>query len=161
MRLLTKTGDWRPWEAGLLVAVGALFAAAAAANVGPLFFGGGDTSIPGAIFSYLYLAAWVLAACLLRDRAGWVYAAFAVRWAAALSAALSVATLALDGDGPFSIACVMLYAVFVSVYGGLFSAAWIYYLLLLVQAAVASLLLFRLRRRWRREEETEGYYTWD
>ena len=70
MRLLTKTGDWRPWEAGLLVAVGALFAAAAAANVGPLFFGGGDTSIPGAIFSYLYLAAWVLAACLLRDRAG-------------------------------------------------------------------------------------------
>lgn len=152
-----RMSDWRWWEIGLFTAAAALFAAAAAANMGPLFFAGGRSTVAGAVCSYLYLVAWALAAGFLKDRAAWVYTAFAVRCGAVLFAVLAIAVSAGNGYGLLSAACVMPYAVFVSVYGGLFEAAWVYYFLLLVQAGIATILFFRLRRKRRAAEED---YPW-
>lgn len=155
MRRSIRVNDWKWWEVGLFIAAAVLFAAAVAANVGPLFFGGGSSTIPGAVCSYLYLVAWALAAGFLKDRAAWVYTTFAVRCGAAVLTALAIAVSAGNDYGPLSALCVVLYAVFVSVYGGLFEAAWVYYLLLLVQAGIAAALFCRL---WSKRKEAEAYY---
>ena len=144
-KLLQIKANWEIWEKRLSVASAVSLAAAAAANVGLFFSARGTPSLPGTVFSWLYLILWSLAAILLRNRAGWVRAACIVRWAAVASILLGIA--ASGGDGLFSALCVIPYAVCTSVYGGLSRAAWVAYLLPLAQAVAAALLFRRLRRR--------------
>lgn len=146
MRWLRFKANRDMWERRVSAAAAVLFAAAAAVNAGPLFCGGGVTAL-GAVCSRLYLAVWFSAAVFLRNRAGWVRAACIVRWTAAASVLLGAA--ASGGDGLFSALCVVPYAVFISVYGGLGRRAWVYFVLLSVQALVASGLSLRLRRKRR------------
>lgn len=152
MRWLQFKADRERWEDRVFIAAVVLFGAAAAVNVGPLFWNGGITVL-GAVCSWLYLAVWFSAAVFLRDRAGWVRTALAVRWSAAASVLLALAATASGGAGMLSSVCVVPYAVFIAVYGGLGRTAWVYYALLSLQALVALGLFVRLRKKRREAEE--------
>lgn len=145
-KLLWSRVHRRQWENGLFIAVVLLFTASMAANVGPLFWNGEITAL-GAVCSWLYLAAWSLAAAVLRNRAGWVCTAFAVRWSAVAAVFLALAVSASGGVSVLASACLAPYAVFISVYGGLARKAWISFALLAGQALIASGFFVRLRRR--------------
>ncbi len=146
-KLLAVKADWEKWEDGLMIAITAFFAASIAANVGLFFSVRKTPSVPGAAFSWLYVVSWFAGALLLRNRAAWVRAVRAVRWAAVGAILLGIAAGAGGGMGLLSALCVMPYAVLVSPYSGLSQPAWVSYFLPLVQAAAASLLSRRLRRK--------------
>lgn len=145
-RLLQVKADREKWENRLALAVAVFFAGAIVCNL-RLFFSVCKTpSFFGAAFSWLYAASWLPAAVLLRRRAEWLRAAWAVRWAAVGCIILGIAASAGGGMGVFSAVCVMPYAVFTSVYAGLAPAAWMNYGLPLAQAVVVTVLFRRLRR---------------
>lgn len=137
----------RKWENGLIAATIALFAAATAVNMDSLFFSvRREPTAFGFVCSALYLTVWLSAALLLKDRAGWVRLAFAVRWTVLLVIALAVTADASAGYSVFSAVRAMAYALSISAYGGLPRIFWLYYLLPAVQALIAGALLVRRRK---------------
>lgn len=151
-RWLQFKANRKLWEDRVFIAAVVLFAAAAAANAGPMFWNGGIT-IPGAVCSWLYLAVWFSAAVFLRNRAGWVRTALIARWSAVAAVLLALAVTASGSANMLASVCVLPYAVFIAVYGGLGRAGWVYYALLALQAMIAAGLFVRLRKKRRKAGE--------
>lgn len=112
-----------------------------------------DVSAIGSFCSCLYLVLWFAAAVVLRNRRGWVWTAFAVRWATAAAICLTAFLVRRELDIQYEICAVLAYLPYgalLPVYGGIhsrfFHSGW-FYLLPAAQAIVSTGLLIRVKRR--------------
>lgn len=141
------------WEDGFFAAIVLVFCVSSIVNFGGTLSPHRDVSVFGSCCSYLYLALWFAAAVVLRNRKGWAWTAFAVRWATIAAVCLTAFLVHRHLDIQYEIFAVLAYLPYgalLPVYGGIhsrfFHSGW-FYVLPAAQAIISTGLLIRVKRR--------------